>query len=341
MARIDAEIDEVYGNFVKHRLASYVPVSERPDRMVQVQEVSGEGDFEERYKKYEKDLKVYNVEYEHRRIQHKLRSATNRYRAVYFLLFLGSLFLTIASSHTDAGFFHPPFLIFAAFSILFVLSSIFAVQDALIMADLFPYNPPTEQKLMADYPKPILPDDIKIITKDVPEPPVVIRNDALFDEYRYRVLTYRTEANCLICNSLIKFSKIRKIPFEDKCESCEYTFTFIYKKRTERYKTSSYGKRGGTKEKSHYIEYDGIEPTRARSPSKSRNVSGAHQRKTISKDVKKDVWNRDDGKCIQCGSNENLEFDHIIPVSRGGANTFRNIQLLCEECNREKSDNIS
>ena len=49
---------------------------------------------------------------------------------------------------------------------------------------------------------------------------------------------------------------------------------------------------------------------------------------------------RDEGKCTQCGSNENLEFDHIIPVSKGGANTYRNIQLLCEVCNREKSDNI-
>ncbi|MDP7536025.1 MAG: HNH endonuclease [Candidatus Poseidoniia archaeon] len=30
----------------------------------------------------------------------------------------------------------------------------------------------------------------------------------------------------------------------------------------------------------------------------------------------------------------------MIPVSKGGANTYRNIQLLCEVCNREKSDNI-
>ena len=60
----------------------------------------------------------------------------------------------------------------------------------------------------------------------------------------------------------------------------------------------------------------------------------------ISQRVKDKVWNRDGGKCVQCGSNEDLEFDHIIPHSKGGANTYRNIQLLCEPCNRKKSAKI-
>lgn len=60
----------------------------------------------------------------------------------------------------------------------------------------------------------------------------------------------------------------------------------------------------------------------------------------ISQEVKDSVWNRDGGKCVECGSNENLEFDHIIPWSKGGANTYRNLQLLCESCNRSKSDKI-
>ena len=60
----------------------------------------------------------------------------------------------------------------------------------------------------------------------------------------------------------------------------------------------------------------------------------------VSQEVKDKVWNRDGGKCVECGSNENLEFDHIIPHSKGGANTYRNIQLLCEPCNRSKSAKI-
>lgn len=57
--------------------------------------------------------------------------------------------------------------------------------------------------------------------------------------------------------------------------------------------------------------------------------------------VKLAVWQRDQGKCVQCGSNEKLEYDHIIPVSKGGSSTERNIQLLCEKCNREKSARIT
>ncbi|MCF7869890.1 MAG: HNH endonuclease [Candidatus Omnitrophica bacterium] len=63
-------------------------------------------------------------------------------------------------------------------------------------------------------------------------------------------------------------------------------------------------------------------------------------REPIPEEVKNQVWNRDGGKCVKCGSKEKLEFDHIIPISKGGANTARNIQLLCERCNREKSNNI-
>ena len=60
----------------------------------------------------------------------------------------------------------------------------------------------------------------------------------------------------------------------------------------------------------------------------------------ISQSVKDKVWNRDGGCCVLCGSNENIEFDHIVPFSKGGSNTYRNIQILCESCNRKKSDNI-
>jgi len=53
-----------------------------------------------------------------------------------------------------------------------------------------------------------------------------------------------------------------------------------------------------------------------------------------------EVWRRDGGKCTRCESRENLEYDHIIPFSKGGGNTTRNIELLCEKCNRSKGASI-
>jgi len=63
-------------------------------------------------------------------------------------------------------------------------------------------------------------------------------------------------------------------------------------------------------------------------------------RQPIPDDVKILVWQRDGGRCVKCGSQKNLEYDHIIPLSKGGGNTARNLQLLCEDCNRAKGGNL-
>ncbi|MBI1319265.1 MAG: hypothetical protein GC168_10025 [Candidatus Hydrogenedens sp.] len=66
----------------------------------------------------------------------------------------------------------------------------------------------------------------------------------------------------------------------------------------------------------------------------------ADRRAVIPEEIKMFVWRRDEGKCVECGSKTALEFDHIIPVSKGGGNTARNLQILCESCNRKKSNRI-
>jgi hypothetical protein len=65
------------------------------------------------------------------------------------------------------------------------------------------------------------------------------------------------------------------------------------------------------------------------------------KRDPIPEDVKLLVWARDGGRCVRCGSNEELHFDHIIPVAKGGGNSAENVQILCQSCNLKKSDKIA
>lgn len=70
------------------------------------------------------------------------------------------------------------------------------------------------------------------------------------------------------------------------------------------------------------------------------NFDRPRRRETIPQAVKVEVWQRDGGRCVECSSRDRLEFDHMIPLSMGGSNTARNLQLLCETCNRRKGASL-
>lgn len=65
-----------------------------------------------------------------------------------------------------------------------------------------------------------------------------------------------------------------------------------------------------------------------------------NKRPPIPREVVDAVYKRDAGRCVYCGSTDNLQLDHIIPFSKGGATTIENLQLLCRKCNLEKSNKI-
>ena len=65
-----------------------------------------------------------------------------------------------------------------------------------------------------------------------------------------------------------------------------------------------------------------------------RNIS-----RSIPRSVQFRVLKRENQICSECGNSvkdEYIEFDHIIPWSKGGSSDENNIRLLCKKCNRKR-----
>jgi hypothetical protein len=69
-------------------------------------------------------------------------------------------------------------------------------------------------------------------------------------------------------------------------------------------------------------------------------TDSAPTRHRIPDEVKSVVWVRDQGACVYCGAVQDLQYDHVIPLVMGGADSAKNLQLLCASCNREKGGNL-
>ena len=62
--------------------------------------------------------------------------------------------------------------------------------------------------------------------------------------------------------------------------------------------------------------------------------------------LKEGVAFRDHGRCQECGTDltaifhngNSTNLDHIIPLNQGGSNDPTNFQIMCEHCNKSKSD---
>lgn len=54
-------------------------------------------------------------------------------------------------------------------------------------------------------------------------------------------------------------------------------------------------------------------------------------------DILKAVRERDK-TCQHCRTADDLTFDHIIPVSKGGKASMENLQILCNPCNARKGN---
>ncbi len=64
-------------------------------------------------------------------------------------------------------------------------------------------------------------------------------------------------------------------------------------------------------------------------------VSPGTLKRTYYGNKKRKILERDSNKCLVCDSGDCLTMQHVVPHSKGGETTSRNLVTLCEKCNAE------
>jgi hypothetical protein len=90
---------------------------------------------------------------------------------------------------------------------------------------------------------------------------------------------------------------------------------------------------------------------KANIPFKNQNIGGLlsdlqtkyfkPKREHITEELRQLILKEQNYKCNACNVSltEKYELDHIKPVSNGGGNDRKNLNMLCVACHREKTDN--
>lgn len=142
---------------------------------------------------------------------------------------------------------------------------------------------------------------------------------------------------CSICGKNVCFEDMTRVSrnglktYRDYCKDCDAKRSWNYYQENhliikERRKNRI--KNGSIISRVHCMN------TRA----KKSSSNGTIKRKEI-----EELFLIQKGFCKICGCSiaAAYEIDHIIPLSKEGSNTIDNIQLLCQSCNRHKSNKIS
>ena len=74
----------------------------------------------------------------------------------------------------------------------------------------------------------------------------------------------------------------------------------------------------------------------ARETAHKRRAYKANVISDLTRDQIQNIVDMQKGKCAFCKKSTKLTVDHIVPLSKGGENSKRNIQMLCGPCNMSK-----
>lgn len=150
--------------------------------------------------------------------------------------------------------------------------------------------------------------------------------------------------------SLVCWSKHRRKYPEKNCNFCQKTF-YSYKNTkvgAKSYCSRDCANKGRIKpiEEKKKRQYEYVKKYRQDNPDKARQYKNNRRARELGAEGKftAEEWSslkeKHNQMCALCKKVEKLTVDHIVPLSKGGANYITNIQPLCMPCNSKKSAKI-
>lgn len=68
-------------------------------------------------------------------------------------------------------------------------------------------------------------------------------------------------------------------------------------------------------------------------------TDAASAQNAVPEHVRREVWIRDRGRCVDCGVASSLAFDYVLPLAVSGSNTAPNLELRCRPCQLRRRAN--
>lgn len=170
-----------------------------------------------------------------------------------------------------------------------------------------------------------------------------------FTAHKYRVEQWKDFSLRKVEKSV--FSRHRRRQYESVLADSQM-FCFVFVRKQTRYRQKNYVKYSyivecvdgvcrlsysAVMDIYHDLEAIGLETTLAK-------YHAQNQRRLMTDKLREKIKRRDGYRCQICGKympdSVGLQIDHIIPVSKGGKTVESNLQVLCDVCNRRKSNKI-
>ena len=159
-------------------------------------------------------------------------------------------------------------------------------------------------------------------------------------------------SRCQTIKSIDLFSKdaYRKTGFSNNCKECRKEYNLKNKDRNNKVCREWHEK---NKDKANarrkQWNLDNYEKAKLKdknyaknNPEILRNKANLRRARVLSNGIyeinKKELKKLYAQNCFYCESNEKIQLDHVIPISKGGSHSIGNIVPACRKCNLEKSD---